>query len=65
MLIDEVANVAPLCDLRRFLSQAGGHGFVRPSLGHLRERYGPAADTSLGNLTSKLLMGPTTDHATQ
>ncbi|HEX8084546.1 MAG TPA: type IV secretory system conjugative DNA transfer family protein [Solirubrobacteraceae bacterium] len=65
----EAANVAPVRELPRFLSQAAGHGVriatIWQSLGQLQERYGGAADTILANSTSKLFMGPITDEATR
>jgi type IV secretion system protein VirD4 len=69
VLVDEAANVAPLREMPRFLSQAAGHGVriatIWQSLGQLQERYGRAADTILANSTSKLFMGPITDEATR
>ena len=69
LLLDEAANVAPLRDLPRMLSQGAGHGIriasVWQSVAQLRERYGTGADTILANSTAKLLMGPITDHATR
>jgi type IV secretory pathway TraG/TraD family ATPase VirD4 len=69
VLIDEAANVAPLRDLPRFLSQTAGHGIriatIWQSLGQMRERYGAASDTILANSTAKLFMGPITDDATR
>ncbi len=69
VLVDEAANVAPLRDLPRFLSQAGGHGVrlatIWQSLGQMRERYGSASDTIIANSTAKLFMGPITDDATR
>ena len=69
VLVDEAANVAPLRELPRFLSQAAGHGVrlatIWQSLGQMRERYGPSSDTILANSTAKLFMGPITDEATR
>ena len=69
VLVDEAANVAPLRDLPRFLSQAAGHGVriatVWQSLGQMQERYGRGSDTILANSTTKLFMGPITDDATR
>lgn len=69
VLVDEAANVAPLRELPRFLSQAAAHGIriatIWQSLGQMRERYGPASDTILANSTAKLFMGPITDDATR
>ena len=69
VLVDEAANVAPLRELPRFLSQAAGHGIrlatIWQSLAQMRERYGAASDTILANSTTKLFMGPVTDDATR
>jgi type IV secretion system protein VirD4 len=69
VLIDEAANVAPLRELPRLLSQAAGHGVrmatIWQSLAQLREHYGHAGDTVLANSTTKLFMGPITDEATR
>lgn len=69
VLLDEAANIAPLTELPRLLSQAAGHGIrvatVWQSLGQMQERFGRAADTILANSTSKLFMGPVTDEATR
>ncbi len=69
VLIDEAANVAPLRELPRFLSQAAGHGVrmatIWQSLAQLRECYGAAGDTVLANSTAKLFMGPVTDEASR
>ena len=69
VLVDEAANVAPLRELPRFLSQAAGHGVrlatVWQSLGQMHERYGRGSDTILANSTTKLFMGPITDDATR
>jgi type IV secretion system protein VirD4 len=65
VLLDEAANVAPLGDLGRMLSQAAGHGIriatVWQSLAQIRERYGEGADTIIANSTAKLFLGPITD----
>ena len=69
VLIDEAANVAPIHDLPRVLSQAAGHGIriatVWQSLAQLRDRYRQSADTVLANSTAKLFMGPIADHSTR
>jgi len=69
LLVDEAANIAPLRELPRVLSQAAGHGVrvasIWQSLGQMRERYGAASDTILANSTTKLFMGPITDEATR
>jgi type IV secretion system protein VirD4 len=69
VLLDEAANIAPLRDLPRLLSQAAGQGIrvatVWQSLGQMKARYREEADTILANSTAKLFMGPITDHATR
>ncbi len=69
ILLDEAANVAPLSDLPRTLSQAAGHGIriatVWQSIAQIRERYNNGADTILANSTAKLFLGPITDEATR
>jgi hypothetical protein len=69
ILLDEAANVAPLSDLPRMLSQAAGHGIrmatVWQSIAQIRERYNGGADTILANSTAKLFLGPITDEATR
>lgn len=68
VLMDEAANIAPLRDLPRILSQSAGFGIriatVWQSLAQLQERFGRAGDTVLANSTAKLFMGPVTDSAT-
>lgn len=69
LLLDEAANIAPLPELPRLLSQAAGHGIrvatIWQSIAQLNERHGRAADTVLANSTAKLVMGPISDHATR
>ncbi len=69
VLLDEAANIAPLTELPRLLSQAAGHGIrvatVWQSLAQMQDRYGRGAETILANSTSKLFMGPITDEATR
>jgi type IV secretion system protein VirD4 len=69
LLLDEAANIAPLSDLPRLLSQAAGHGIrvatIWQSLAQMNARYGDEADTILANSSAKLFMGPITDHATR
>jgi len=69
VLLDEAANIAPLVELPRMLSQAAGHGIrvatVWQSLGQMRERYPRSADTILANSTSKVFLGPVTDDTTR
>ncbi|MEI2702178.1 MAG: TraM recognition domain-containing protein [Baekduia sp.] len=67
--MDEAANIAPLRELPRHLSQAAGHGIriatVWQTIAQLEERYRTAADTILANSTTKIFMGPITDEPTQ
>lgn len=69
ILLDEAANIAPLQELPRMLSQGAGHGIriasIWQSLAQMRERHGPAADTILANSTAKLFMGSITDEPTR
>ena len=69
ILLDEAANIAPLRDLPRLMSQAAGHGIriatVWQSLAQLQERYDHGAHTILANSAAKLVMGSTTDQATR
>lgn len=69
LLLDEAANVAPLTDLPRTMSQVAGHGIrvatVWQSLAQMQERYGRGADTIIANSTAKLYLGPITDGATR
>jgi type IV secretory pathway TraG/TraD family ATPase VirD4 len=69
LLLDEAANVAPLSDLPRTMSQVAGHGIrvatVWQSLAQMRERYGRGSDTIIANSTAKLYLGPITDDATR
>ena len=69
VLMDEAANIAPLRELPRHLSQAAGHGIriatVWQTIAQLQERYGTSADTILANSTTKLFMGPITDEPTR
>jgi type IV secretion system protein VirD4 len=69
MLLDEAANIAPLRDLPRVLSQASAHGIrvatVWQSLAQMKARYRDEADTILANSTAKLFMGPITDQSTR
>jgi type IV secretion system protein VirD4 len=69
LLLDEAANVAPLADLPRTMSQVAGHGIrvatVWQSLAQMQERYGRGADTIIANSTAKLYLGPITDAATR
>jgi len=69
VLLDEVANIAPLRDLPQHLSQAAGHGVriatIWQSVAQARERYGDSADSILANSTAKLFMGPVTDNTTR
>jgi type IV secretory pathway TraG/TraD family ATPase VirD4 len=69
VLLDEVANIAPLRDLPTYLSQAAAHEIriatIWQSLAQLERRYGRDSDTLLANSTAKLFMGPVTDEATR
>lgn len=69
LLLDEAANVAPLANLPRTMSQVAGHGIrvatVWQSLAQMQERYGRGAETILANSTAKLYLGPITDGATR
>lgn len=69
LLLDEAANVAPLSQLPRTMSQVAGHGIrvatVWQSLAQMRERYGRGSDTIIANSTAKLYLGPITDDATR
>ncbi len=70
VLVDEAANIAPLRDLPRHLSEAAGYGVriatIWQSVAQIRERYGhDAANTILASSTAKLFMGPVTDDATR
>jgi type IV secretion system protein VirD4 len=69
LLLDEAANIAPLRELPRYVSQAAGYGVrvatVWQSLAQLRERYRDGSDVVLANSTAKLFMGPVTDVATR
>jgi type IV secretory pathway TraG/TraD family ATPase VirD4 len=68
-LLDEAANVAPLSELPRTMSQVAGHGIrvatVWQSLAQMRERYGRGSDTIIATSTAKLYLGPITDDATR
>jgi type IV secretion system protein VirD4 len=69
LLLDEAANVAPLSELPRTMSQVAGHGIrvatVWQSLAQMRERYGRGSETIIANSTAKLYLGPITDDATR
>jgi type IV secretion system protein VirD4 len=69
ILLDEAANIAPLHELPRMLSQGAGHGIriasIWQSIAQMRERHGQAADTILANSTAKLFMGSITDDPTR
>jgi type IV secretory pathway TraG/TraD family ATPase VirD4 len=68
LLLDEAANVAPLVDLPRLMSQIGKHGIraatIWQSIAQLQERYGRGAETILANSAAKLYLGPITDNMT-
>ncbi|MBI5105910.1 MAG: type IV secretory system conjugative DNA transfer family protein [Solirubrobacterales bacterium] len=69
ILLDEAANIAPLAELPRMLSQGAGHGIriatVWQSLAQMRERHGHGTETILANSTAKIFMGSITDEATR
>lgn len=69
VLLDEAANIAPLQDLPRMLSQGAGHGIriatIWQSIGQMRERHGHGTDTVLANSTTKLFLGSITDESTR
>lgn len=69
ILLDEAANIAPLPDLPRMLSQAAGHGIriatLWQSLAQMSERHGHSADTILANSATKLFTGSITDSTTR
>lgn len=69
VLLDELANIAPIRNLPQLLSQASSQGVpiapVVQSIAQLEERYGDAAQTILANCTTKLFMGPVTDETTR
>jgi type IV secretory pathway TraG/TraD family ATPase VirD4 len=69
ILLDEAANIAPLHELPRMLSQAAGHGIriatIWQSLAQVRERHGHGAETILANSAAKLFMGSITDSSTR
>lgn len=69
VLLDEAANIAPLTDMPRMLSQAAGHGIriatVWQSLAQMRERYHADADTILANSNAQLFLGPIADEITR
>jgi type IV secretion system protein VirD4 len=69
VLLDEAANIAPLHELPRMLSQGAGHGIriasIWQSVAQMRERHEHAADTILANSTAKIFMGSIMDEPTR
>ncbi len=69
VLLDEAANIAPLRDLPRIMSQAAGHGIriatVWQSLAQMQERYRLGMHTILANTSAKIVMGSTSDEITR
>lgn len=69
VLLDEAANIAPLRDLPRLMSQAAGHGIriatVWQSLAQMQERYRLGMHTILANSSAKIVMGSTSDEITR
>lgn len=69
VLLDEVANCAPLGSLPGHLSDVAAYGVriatVGQSIAQMRDRYGDAKDTIMGASTDKLFLGPITDKTTR
>ena len=69
MLLDEIANIAPLRALPKYLSQASAYGLriatVWQSLGQMHEHFGAASDSILANSAVKAFMGPVSDDRTR
>lgn len=69
VLIDEAANIAPLRDLPRILSQAAGHDIqiatVWQTIAQLQDGYGRGAETILANSATQIFLGPINDPATR
>lgn len=69
LLLDEVANCAPLGSLPGHLSDVAAYGVriatVWQSIAQMRDRYGDAKDTIMGASTDKLFLGPITDKTTR
>ena len=69
VLLDEVANCAPLGSLPGHLSDVAAYGVriatVWQSVAQMRDRYGDAKDTIMGASTDKLFLGPITDKTTR
>ncbi len=69
VLLDEVANCAPLGSLPGHLSDVAAHGVriatIWQSVAQMRDRYGDAKDTIMAASTDKLFLGPITDKATR
>jgi type IV secretory pathway TraG/TraD family ATPase VirD4 len=69
VLLDEVAQIAPLADLQRHIADARGQGIrfatFWQSVAQIHERYRAGAATILGSSTTKLYMGPVGDEQTR
>lgn len=69
ILADEAAHLAPLSNLPRLLAVSAGWNvrwlLIYQSLAQLQDRYGPGADIIIGNVLSKLFMGPIQDESTR
>jgi type IV secretion system protein VirD4 len=69
VLLDEVANCAPLGSLPGHLSEVAAYGVriatVWQSVAQMRDRYGEAKDTIMGASTDKVFLGPITDRTTR
>jgi len=69
VLLDEVANCAPMRPLPGHLSDVAAYGVriatVWQSVAQMRDRYGEAKDTIMGASTDKVFLGPITDKTTR
>jgi type IV secretion system protein VirD4 len=61
LVLDELANIAPLPDLPALVSEGGGQGVLTlaclQDLSQARQRWGPAADGFLSLFGAKLVLG--------
>jgi type IV secretion system protein VirD4 len=68
LVLDEVANIAPLPDLPALVSEGGGQGIVTlacvQDLSQARNRWGPAADGFLSLFGTKVVLPGIADLAT-
>jgi type IV secretion system protein VirD4 len=69
LLLDEAANIAPVCDLAPWLSQCGDHGITIAtswqSIAQIDERYGkPDRDAILAASTAQIFLPPLADPTT-